>query len=230
MNWAIINDEYNNEIIQIENKSIKDYNLDNNIEVIEENEENEILDTGELVIEEIIKIDINAIAKYNPLEIIKMQIKIIDHVIKYYKLNKILDSEFYITFFKWLYMTSEYLSYKIKQPIHKNKSNNLLRSSYKFCNKKADCCNQYGFLFNRKPKNCINDHYVHHKIVSDIDNLIFYLNKNSPNIEQDMRKGLETINYVLNHMYQELSSFMVYFDAKTSRYTINDFYRYYNRN
>lgn len=76
----------------------------------------------------------------------------------------------------------------------------------------------------------MNDHYVHNKIVSDIDNLLEYLKKNSHSeqnkviIETELKKGLETINYVINHMFQELSSFMLYLGK--SKYSVKDFYRY----
>jgi hypothetical protein len=166
---------------------------------------------------------------FNPLEIIEKQIKVIDSVMKHFRLYRLENIEFIKKNLAWIGASSEYLTILIKQPINKNKTNNLMRSSYKFCNKKTDCQCQYGFLFNKKSKYCINDHYVHNKILSDIENLLNYIQKNSSlNIlEQDIRKGIETINYVLNHMYQELSSFMLYLPK--SKYTIKDFYKYYNR-
>jgi hypothetical protein len=88
---------------------------------------------------------------------------------------------------------------------------------------------QYGFLFNKKSKNCINDHYVHNKIVSDIDNLLNYIKNNNNNnlvLDVELRKGLETLNYVINHMYQELSSFMLYLNNNKTKYNIYDFYKY----
>ena len=96
-----------------------------------------------------------------------------------------------------------------------------MRSSYKFCNKKCDCHSQYGFLFNKQTRSCINDHYVHNKLVSDIDNLINYIQKNinNPNLEIELRKGLETICYVINHMNQELSSFALYFGIDNINFT-----------
>jgi hypothetical protein len=235
MEWVEINDNYNYDIINIEQSNIISFNLNGNTIKPLHVDENKIsvIKEDEITVEEILKIDNNSIKKYNPLEIIKLQLKIIDNIIKYYKLNRLLNVDFYILNLKWIYMTSEYLCLLIKQPIHKNKGLNLIRSSYKFCNKKADCSNQYGFLFDKRSKNCINDHFVHNKIVSDIDNLLFHLTKSckiNDSLEQDVRKGLETINYVLNHMSQELSSFMVYFGNNISKYSIKDFYRYHNKN
>ena len=163
----------------------------------------------------------------NPLEIINMQIKIISYLLNYYKICKLEEIDIYIKYLLWISNTSEYLCNLIKQPINKNKTNLLMRSSYKFCNKNCDCQSQYGFLFNKKSRNCINDHYVHNKIISDIDNLLNFINNNNNNLslELELRKGLETINYVINHMYQELSSFMLYLN-NNSKYTIYDFYKY----
>lgn len=217
-----INDDYNKDIIDAENKALESLsinvsnNIINNVEIKTEK--------VEINIEEIIKINYK---NNNPLEIINMQIKIISYLLNYYKICKLEEIDIYIKYLLWISNTSEYLCNLIKQPINKNKTNLLMRSSYKFCNKKCDCQSQYGFLFNKKSRNCINDHYVHNKIISDIDNLLNFINNNNNNLslELELRKGLETINYVINHMYQELSSFMLYLN-NNSKYTIYDFYKY----
>jgi len=217
-----INDDYNKDIIDAENKALESLsinvsnNIINNIEIKTEK--------IEINIEEIIKINYK---NNNPLEIINMQIKIISYLLNYYKICKLEEIDIYIKYLLWISNTSEYLCNLIKQPINKNKTNLLMRSSYKFCNKNCDCQSQYGFLFNKKSRNCINDHYVHNKIISDIDNLLNFIsnNNNNNNLELELRKGLETINYVINHMYQELSSFMLYLN-NNSKYTIYDFYKY----
>lgn len=238
MNWCAINDDYNSAIIAAEDLAISQYNKQCNQPLKNETkevyvEENIIEDDN---ISHILEIDVRSNKKYNPLEIIQLQIKVITNLIKHYKLNRLENIELYYSTLEWVCGTSEYLSQLIKQPINRNKTNTLMRSSYKFCNKKGDCQNQYGFLFGHKSKPCMNDHYVHNKIVSDIDNLLNYIKKNinipdqKINLEMEVRKGIETINYVINHMNQELSSFMLYFKDNTnqkSKYTIKDFYRYY---
>jgi len=223
-----INDDYNVEIITAELKGFEEYKKINKDHIINNplNEIKKSSDKIEINTEEIIKLNYNN--NNNPLEIISLQIKIISYLLNYYKMCKLDDISIYIKYISWIYETSEYLCNSINQPVNKNKTNLLMRSSYKFCNKKCDCQSQYGFLFNKKSRNCINDHYVHNKIVSDIDNLLNYINNSNNNLTLDieLRKGLETLNYVINHMYQELSSFMLYLNNNKTKYNINDFYKY----
>jgi hypothetical protein len=222
-----INDEYNVEIINAELKGFEEYTKINKNLLINNsvNETKKVSEKIEINTDEIIKLKYN---NYNPLEILSLQIKIISYLLNYYKMCKLDDINIYLKYLSWIHETSEHLCNSITQPVNKNKTNLLMRSSYKFCNKKCDCQSQYGFLFNKKSRNCINDHYVHNKIVSDIDNLLNYI-KNSNNnsiLDIELRKGLETLNYVINHMYQELSSFMLYLNNNKTKYNINDFYKY----
>ena len=226
-----INDDYNIEIINAEIKGFEEYNKVNKNNIINNsiNLDKKTSEKIEINTEEIIKLNYK---NNNPLEIISMQIKIISYLINYYKMCKLDDLNIYIKYLSWIYKTSEYLCNLIKQPVNKNKTNLLMRSSYKFCNKNCDCMSQYGFLFNKKSKNCINDHFVHNKMVSDIDNLLNYINNNNNNnliLDVELRKGLETLNYVINHMYQELSSFMLYLNNNKSKYNIYDFYKYFGK-
>jgi len=222
-----INDEYNIEIINAELKGFEEFTKINKNLLINNsvNETKKVSEKIEMNTDEIIKLKYN---NYNPLEILSLQIKIISYLLNYYKMCKLDDINIYIKYLSWIHETSEHLCNSITQPVNKNKTNLLMRSSYKFCNKKCDCQSQYGFLFNKKSRNCINDHYVHNKIVSDIDNLLNYINNSNNNLVLDveLRKGLETLNYVINHMYQELSSFMLYLNNNKTKYNINDFYKY----
>lgn len=222
-----INDNYNIEIINAEFKGFEEYNKINKDLIINDssNEIKKSSDKIEINTEEIIKLNYK---NNNPLEIISMQIKIISYLLNYYKMCKLDDINIYIKYLSWIYESSEYLCNLIKQTVNKNKTNLLMRSSYKFCNKKCDCQSQYGFLFNKKSRNCINDHYVHNKVVSDIDNLLNYIktSNNDLTLDIELRKGLETLNYVINHMYQELSSFMLYLNNNKTKYNIYDFYKY----
>jgi hypothetical protein len=168
--------------------------------------------------------------KHTPLTLIELQLKVINYLLKFFKVHRLNSLTDYEPYLRWIMSSSEHLAQSIKQHIARTKNPGLMRSSYKFCNKKSDCQTHYGFLFQKKTRCCMNDHYVHNKIVSDIDNLIEYLHKNDKNtinkvvVETELKKGLETINYVINHMYQELSSFMLYLSK--SKYSIKDFYRY----
>ena len=255
-NWQDINDYHNKEIIDVENKYLKNFNLSTDINIynvvndniIINDEDDELNTINNILLINITTFDrsnssecnINNIKYYNPLEIIEMQYKIINYLLKYFKKNHLDSFDVYKQYLVWICDSSEYLAILIKQPVNRNKTNVLMRSSYKFCNKKSDCQSQYGFLFNKPSRGCINDHYIHNKIVSDIDNLLNYiqrnLNINSGKdvsvgndsrttgcthvvLEMELRKGLETICYVINHMYQELSSFALYFSVGSNKAT-----------
>lgn len=232
MEWKNLNDSWNQDIIVWEIEHIKNYVSPNVVNIRDTSSENVTNLNDDLVVNK------DAIDKQtmtleytmlNPLQIIEHQIKIINYLLKLFKINRLQSIDDYEPYLLWIHKTSEHLALSIKQPINRNKGASLIRSSYKFCNKKCDCQSHYGFLFHKKTKHCINDHYVHHKIVADIDNLLQYLKKNIFTdhnrviVETELKKGLETINYVVNHMYQELSSFMLYLDK--SKYVVKDFYK-----
>lgn len=78
------------------------------------------------------------------------------------------------------------------------------RSSYKFCGYNYEC----GFNYNLKKKGCFAQHYVHNMIYADVDATIKYLekHKNSNNFVSEVKKSLNTISYVINHMYEEFKN------------------------
>lgn len=233
MNWKDLNDTHNQDVILAEIQHIKMF-----VSPPQSSSKDTVgdgfvsLNDDVLVLKESIDANIMTMdtSKYNALQIIEFQLKIINYLLKHFKVNRLQSIDDYEPYLAWISKTSEALALSVKQPINRTKYNTLMRSSYKFCNKKSDCQSHYGFLFQKKTKCCINDHYVHNKIVSDIDNLLEYLKKNNNSdqnkviIETELKKGLETINYVINHMFQELSSFMLYLGK--SKYTVKDFYRY----
>jgi hypothetical protein len=236
MLWSELNDHYNRAILDTEAATFKAFRDAPHTEeatvtqaalVTPESDED-----AEAAFERLMETKLQMDKKLNALEVIQMQLKVVNHMSRHFKLYRLDNLDTYLRGLHWICDTSELLASSIKQPVNRNKTNILMRSSYKFCNKKADCQNQYGFLFNKKTKGCINDHYVHNKVVSDIDNLLNYIekNRNCPdqhvNLETELRKGIETVNYVVNHMHQELSSFMLYFGDNKQRYTIKDFYRH----
>jgi hypothetical protein len=67
------------------------------------------------------------------------------------------------------------------------------------------------------------DHYVHYKLVSDITSVITILDVKTENIVNDLRICLDTINFVINHMYQELNTFNIYYN-KEENFDINKYY------
>lgn len=239
MNWADLNDENNTDVILAEMAFIKNIMLDDTSIVCKNAEEapstciNDEIETLKQNINSTILVigtQNHEYKQYNALTLIEHQLKVINYMLKFFKVHRLQELSDYEPYLVWLMASSEYLATSIKQNINRSKSNTLMRSSYKFCNKKSDCQTHYGFLFQKKTRCCMNDHYVHNKIVSDIDNLLEYLKRNIKTasnkvvVETELKKGLETINYVVNHMYQELSSFMLYLSK--SKYAIKDFYRF----
>ena len=239
MNWADLNDKNNTDVVLAEMRFVKNTLTDGNLLVSKNTEEVSSACINDEI--EILKQNINTtilvigtpnheFKQYNALVLIEYQLKVINYMLKFFKIHRLQEVSDYEPYLIWLMASSEYLATSIKQNINRSKSATLMRSSYKFCNKKSDCQTHYGFLFQKKTRCCMNDHYVHNKIVSDIDNLIEYLRRNIKSasnkvvVETELKKGLETINYVINHMFQELSSFMLYLSK--SKYTIKDFYRF----
>lgn len=233
MEWKNLNDDWNREVMLWEMQYIKQFvgcplecsARDTSSDGVT-NLNDDLVNTKETIDNDTMNVDYQ---KLSPLQIIEHQLKIVNYLLKLFKINRLQSVDEYEPYLMWIMKSSEYLALSIHQSINRNKSNSLMRSSYKFCNKKSDCQSHYGFLFHKKTKCCMNDHYVHHKVVSDIVNLLDYLKKNTEQynkiiVETELKKGLETINYVINHMYQELSSFMLYLGK--SKYTVKNFYRY----
>lgn len=79
-------------------------------------------------------------------------------------------------------------------------SQNITRSSYKFCEKGYECKNQ---------AKCLSKHFVYNYLLYDINNLIEYieLNKDGTYNTKEIVTSIGVISYVINHMYDELSMF-----------------------
>lgn len=110
----------------------------------------------------------------------------------------------------WLKETSKYLSDKLGLNIiqHKNIDPNILyRSSYKFCDNNFEC--QYNYN-TKKHYGCYARHYVHNLVNADLIALIEYITNHKINLTQQMideiRKSINTISYVIGHMYEELKN------------------------
>jgi len=105
----------------------------------------------------------------------------------------------------WLINASKYLSNRIGLVLfqHKNSSSNtsIPRSSYKFCGFNYEC----EFNYNIKKKvGCYAQHYVHNLVYADLLALKTFMTKNN-NLEE-IQKSINTISYVINHMFEELQN------------------------
>lgn len=121
-----------------------------------------------------------------------------------------LDVENLLLKLNWLKETSKYLSDKLGLTIvhHKDTEPTILfRSSYKFCDNNFEC--QYNYN-TKKHYGCYARHYVHNLVNSDIIALLNYITSNRTNLNQiiigEIRKSINTISFVIGHMYEELKN------------------------
>lgn len=111
-----------------------------------------------------------------------------------------------ILYLEWISNVSAYLAnkYKLSITLHNMIPNNIPRNSYRFCNYGSKCITHY-----HKKKKCNNGHhFVHNYVKEDIDQIIFHIknNKQEDIKIKEINISLNTINFVLNHMYDELIS------------------------
>ena len=126
-------------------------------------------------------------------------------------IEDICNIDIYLKYLNWLLLGTTYFEKKLKlKPIngfHNLKKNTLIsRSSYKFCNYNYDCEFNYN---TKKNHGCYAQHYVYNIVRVDIKSLIDYLekNKNNENINlKEVKKCIDTISFVINHMYEELKN------------------------
>jgi hypothetical protein len=153
--------------------------------------------------------------KYNSIEILKMQDIIISYLNKYVVQNNILDKIFFVKLLSWLENSSNELANKIKlkrisHAFVNTKIPSIPRSSYKFCNFKDSC--QYNY--DDKKEGCYADHFVHNMVRADIEALIKYINLNSDATSvthnKEIIKCINTVSYVIHHMYDELKNVCLY--------------------
>jgi hypothetical protein len=113
----------------------------------------------------------------------------------------------------WLINSSKYLSKRIGLDIYNHKSINpsekiIPRSSYKFCNYNYECEFNYN---TKKHKGCFAQHFVHSMIYADLCALkefIYVFRENLP--VEEIRKSLNTISFVINHMCDELRNIVIF--------------------
>jgi hypothetical protein len=125
--------------------------------------------------------------------------------------DDIINIETYLKYLKWLLKGTLYFEKKLKlKPIsiinNFRKNAIISRSSYKFCNFNYDC----EFNYNKKKnQGCYAQHYVYNIVQSDIKSVINYLEKNklkdTLNLKE-VKKCIDTISFVINHMYEELKN------------------------
>ena len=212
-----------------ENEITIDFDIENLIEKI--NKPKEISDTvvtkiniiEEKYLEKIKNIesicDVKNLDKFknkNSLHILEMENEIIFLLNKYSLQNNYLNYDFFFNCVNFLYNLSEILRNRVNQEKinHNNKSNkNIPRCSYKFCNYK-DSCNYH---YKNKESSCYQDHYVHNMVSADLNILINYIKTNFQKKKlilhnKEILRSINTLSFVINHMYSELKTKCLYHD------------------
>ena len=127
------------------------------------------------------------------------------------------DKNIYLKYLNWLNTISTYFMNKIGLCKNKNtfKKNSMIpRSSYKFCDYNHECEYNYDKKFN----GCYAQHFVHNIVLGDIECLISYFNKSDKETFvtiKEIKKCIDTISYVINHMYEELKNVDYYYNGKS---------------
>jgi len=238
INWATSFDENNNYIVELENKYKNSCKLSINeiVDVILQNKSADIFNFS--VENEAINLKMNEIIlitdykKFNDLELLEKEALIIIYINRFLLKNKLKESEkqFFINLFMWIKNVSDYFTNKLNliSIVHSKRFKDeylINRCSYKFCNYKDNC----EYNYNKNGKRCNLDHYVHNMVFADCDSLINYLvNNDLEKVDHynEMMKCINTLMFVINHMYNELKNKIFYSNTKN----INEFHTNNNSN
>jgi hypothetical protein len=115
--------------------------------------------------------------------------------------NQSFDTSLHMEKLEWLCDVAQYLSekYEMRKITHVKKYPGIPRTSYKFCTFGADC----GFHYSKKKK-CYGQHYVYNCLNADVEEVVkFIQSDNSVEGLSDVLTSMNTIIYVINHMYDE---------------------------
>jgi hypothetical protein len=226
IDWVSSFDENNNYLISLENKYKTSCRLSLN-EIVGTTIENKSNDIFNFSVEnesinnkmkEIITIvEFN---KLKDLDLLEKEALIIIYVNRFLLKNKLTEESkhFFIDLFTWIKNVSDYLSNKLNlnKISHSKRFKDeylINRCSYKFCNYKDNC----EFNYDKKGKKCNSDHYVHNMVEADCTSLIDYLlNNNLEKVDHhnEMMKCINTLMFVINHMYNELKNKIYYSSSK----------------
>jgi hypothetical protein len=104
---------------------------------------------------------------------------------------------------EWLMDSTKWLSDKFNLPEYKHKETKhaIPRSSYKFCNYNFECDFNYA-----TKKGCYAQHFVYNLVYADIKAILDYISTNKVVQEQEIKKSLNTVSYVITHMHDELKN------------------------
>ena len=187
-NWNNYNDDNNNVILKYDILLINEINNNNNNNnVVEIQLEEQIID--------IYNIDLEIPNTMNT-KYIKKSLNNFVIIIEYLlnNLNIIDDNMMYFDYIKNIFNILNEI-FKYNNIIN---SNNILRSSYNFCNKFPICFDYYNNLIKTKYKRkCSYDHITLNKLYKDYISLYQYITNNKNRDVDNIKKSLNTILFVL---------------------------------
>lgn len=157
----------------------------------------------QLSLSEIISLDF-AKTDMNELEILKYQIYVAGQLKKYIltciDTSSSFDADLHLPKLEWLAKTCAFLSKKrsLRDIKFRKRQDHIQRNSYEFC--------EYGNSCQNKNGKCNKKHMVYNFVLCDISELIRHLTQENNKNPKEILTSINTINYVFNHMYDELSS------------------------
>ena len=213
------NNSFTNSWADLVNNEMSNNIIDKQMTVIEngENKKETHLNVGEIM-----SLDISQLTE---IQLMEYQNYITSQLRKYFKQcsdkGEEIDYDLHLSKVFWIGEVSKYFSnkYNLKLTAHRVKMiselNSIPRSSYKFCEYGNECTYNY----NNGKEKCNSQHFVHNLIYADIMSLYQYLLigqmiKKKLNMV-DIIKSINTISYVINHMYEELYLLSLYNPNKT---------------
>lgn len=221
--WSNTNDSHNEAVIIREIEDLKQFVPKVAVKV-------QVIDNTENIEDTVNKIIASDIENNTILTFITNQHIVITYLISKFKpqdSNKICWKE-YKPYMQWLLDTSIVICKKFNLHIEYFTDNaNVQRSSYKFCTNGAKCVPVYKDIMNYNNRSCacIGDHFVHNKIVRDLTNLFSVLDVDESKLYQDLRLGLNTLNFVLGHVKAEMSTFAYHLAKSDPKFNIDQFYK-----
>lgn len=165
--------------------------------------------TDKTDINNLLKFECNELTDLNTMEYQTLIINCLRKQIKTVDNDKLNIDELLLKL-NWLLEASKYLSEKLGLQTfqHKNNEENIIsRSSYKFCNYNFECQFNYNL---KKHCGCFAQHYVHNLVYADLEALKMYVVNNKQHIDEykldQIKKSINTISFVIGHMYDELKN------------------------
>ena len=155
---------------------------------------------------------------------LKYQSLMTDYLKQYIHSKDQFDINHVLEVLDWILRISDHFCNKMGlERLHhgfkKRSSDSIARSSYRFCSQGYDC--QYHYELD-KYSGCRSQHYVHNIVYADIEALISYLQKVKHGWTklnyQEVITSLNTISFVVNHMYKELYYVDFYHQGQSEKY------------